>query len=32
MRRFQWVRGVVVFGLAGALVGVVPELVGCLTG
>jgi hypothetical protein len=25
MRRFRWVRGVVVFGLAGALVGVVPD-------
>jgi YVTN family beta-propeller protein len=25
MRRFRWVRGVVVFGLAGALVGVVPS-------
>src|ERR687897_2916951 len=24
MRRFRWVRGVVVLGLAGALVGVVP--------
>jgi YVTN family beta-propeller protein len=25
MRRFRWVRGVAVFGLAGALVGVVPD-------
>ena len=25
MRRFRWVRGVVVLGLAGALVGVVPD-------
>ena len=25
MRRFRWVRGVVVVGLAGALVGVVPS-------
>jgi DNA-binding beta-propeller fold protein YncE len=25
MRRFRWVRGVVVVGLAGALVGVVPD-------
>jgi YVTN family beta-propeller protein len=25
MRRFRWVRGVVVLGLAGALVGVVPS-------
>jgi hypothetical protein len=25
MRRFRWVRGVVVLGLAGALLGAVPE-------
>src|SRR5262249_33253995 len=25
MRRFRWVRGIVLFGLAGALVGVVPD-------
>jgi hypothetical protein len=25
MRRFRWVRGVLVFGLSGALVGVVPD-------
>jgi YVTN family beta-propeller protein len=32
MRRFRWVRGVVVFGLAGALVGVVPDGVSAVAG
>ena len=30
MRRFRWVRGVVVFGLAGAVVGVIPSGVAAL--
>jgi YVTN family beta-propeller protein len=32
MRRFRWVRGVVVLGLAGALVGVVPDGVSAAAG
>jgi YVTN family beta-propeller protein len=32
MRRFRWVRGVVVLGLAGALVGVVPDRVAAAAG
>src|SRR5829696_3162712 len=32
MRRFGWVRGVVVLGLAGALVGVVPDGVSAVAG
>jgi YVTN family beta-propeller protein len=32
MRRFRWVRGVVVLGLAGALVGVVSSGVSAVTG
>jgi hypothetical protein len=32
MRRFRWVRDVVVFGLAGALVGVVPDGVSAAAG
>jgi YVTN family beta-propeller protein len=32
MRRFRWVRGVVVLGLAGALVGVVPDEVSAVAG
>jgi YVTN family beta-propeller protein len=31
MPRFRWVRGVVVLGLAGALVGVVPDGVSAVT-
>jgi YVTN family beta-propeller protein len=32
MRRFRWVRGVVVLALAGALVGVVPDEVSAVAG
>jgi YVTN family beta-propeller protein len=32
MRRFRWVRGVVVLGLAGALAGVVPDRVSAVRG
>jgi YVTN family beta-propeller protein len=32
MRRFRWVRGVLVLGLAGALVGVVPSGVSAVAG
>jgi YVTN family beta-propeller protein len=32
MRRFRWVRGVVVLGLAGALVGVVPDVMSAVAG
>jgi YVTN family beta-propeller protein len=32
MRRFRWVRGLVVLGLAGALVGVVPDGVSAVAG
>jgi hypothetical protein len=32
MRRFRWVRGVAVLGLAGALMGVVPNGVSAVAG
>ena len=32
MRRFRWVLGVLVFGLSGALVGVVPDGVSAVAG
>jgi DNA-binding beta-propeller fold protein YncE len=32
MRRFEWVRGLVVLGLAGALVGVAPDGVSAVAG